>query len=110
MVDRMLKVNELVRQHLAEIINEVVELPVGVIMTIIAVVVSKDLKYAKVLISVIPLDKQRDVLGLLIRRKNILQAELGRRIVLRQIPRLQFALDDKEEKAAELDYLLDHLK
>lgn len=109
MSERMPKVNELVKQAVGQIINENLEFPADCLLTITAVSVSKDLKYAKVLISVIPPQQKENILAMLIRAKNIIQRELGQKIILRSTPKLQFMIDDKEEKAAELDYLLDHL-
>jgi len=54
MPDRMVRVNELIGQQLGLIINEEVEFPLNTIVTITAVSVSKDLHWAKVLVSVIP--------------------------------------------------------
>lgn len=110
MADRMLQVNELVRQQLGEIINEEVELPPGAILTITRVDVSKDLRHAKVYVSILPDDKSREAFGVLVKERKNLQSILGSRVSLRNTPRIRFATDDSEQEASEMDQLLDNLR
>jgi len=110
MPDRMLKINELLRQQLGEIINEEIELPPNTLVTITRVSTSPDLHYSRAMISVIPDEQSELVVNLLNRRSKLFRKLLNDKIVLRCIPQISFALDESERKAYELDRLLDNLK
>lgn len=109
-MDRMTRVNELVKQQLAIIIREELEMPKGVVLTILKVEVSRDLHYAKVFVSVLPEDKIKDVLSLLISSSKDIQYELAEKIEMRHTPKLRFIYDETEAKAQELEELLDNLE
>jgi len=106
----MLKINELIRQQLGEIINEEIEMPANTLVTITRVSTSPDLHYARAMISVIPDEQSEPVVNLLNRRSKIFRKLLNDKITLRCIPQISFALDESERKAYELDKLLDNLK
>lgn len=110
MPDRMLKINELLRQQLGEIISEEIELPANTLVTIIRVSTSPDLHYTRAMIGVIPDENSEQVVGLLNRRAKHFRKILGDKITLRFLPQISFALDESERKAYELDRLLDNLK
>lgn len=110
MAERMPKVNELLRQELGNLINAEVEFPLGTIVTITQVSTSPDLRHSGVYVSIIPADREREAMSALIRETKNLQALLNKRVFLRSIPKLRFYIDKEEQKAAEIDYLLDNLK
>lgn len=109
MVDRLLRINILIQEKLGQIINREIELPPGTIATITRVTTSDDLKYSTIYISVLPLEQARPVMSILINEVKNLQGLLAGEIDLRSTPRLRFSIDDQEEKAAQLDRLLDNL-
>jgi len=109
MIDRIDKVNELIRQQLGFIIAKELELPVGAILTITRVSISKDLSIANVFVSIVPADKVYETMKILIDNAKQLPGMLNEKIVLRRIPRLRFRMDEAEQKAVELDEILDSL-
>ncbi|HNZ73199.1 MAG TPA: 30S ribosome-binding factor RbfA [bacterium] len=109
MPDRMVRVNELIGQQLGLIINEEVEFPLNTIVTITAVSVSKDLHWAKVLVSVIPKEQKRVALKILAAEAINLQKILNERVVLRRVPKLQFSLDETQDRVGAINELLDNL-
>ena len=110
MSERMPKVNELIRQELGKIINEEMEFPAGVLVTITEVKTSSDLKYAKVLVSVMPLVEADQAIRRLNNYGRHLQQALNDKVTFRFVPKLSFVFDDSEERAADIDQLLDNLK
>ena len=54
MSSRINRVNELIRTTIAEIISREIELPLGVFVTVVKVDTSRDLRYARVFVSVFP--------------------------------------------------------
>lgn len=105
----MVRVNELIGQQLGLIINEEVEFPLNTIVTITAVSVSKDLHWAKVLVSVIPKEQKRVALKILAAEAINLQKILNERVVLRRVPKLQFSLDETQDRVGAINELLDNL-
>lgn len=106
----MPKVDELLRQELAKIISVELEFPMGTIVTITRVKTSPDLRYAGVYVSIIPTERERETMSILINEIKNLRQLLGRRVVLRSMPKLRFYIDNEDQKAAEIDYLLDNLR
>ena len=79
-------------------------------VTVTGVHVSRDLKFARVHVSVMGEDQIRDEsLKTLQRALPFLRRELGGRIRLRNVPELEFRLDESLEQASRIDRLLDDL-
>ena len=106
----MLKVNSLIAQQLGQIISSDIDLPSGTIVTITEVQTSPDLRHAKVFLSVLPEEKQRETMSILINNVKLLQQTLNEKITLRVIPKLRFFIDETEQEAMELERLLDEIK
>jgi ribosome-binding factor A len=110
MADRILKINGLIREQLGQIINVAVEFPPQTILTITRVVTSADLRQANIYVSILPAENEHKAMKILIKEAFNLQRALNEKIVLRSIPKLRFRIDREEQKAAEIDRLLDNLK
>jgi ribosome-binding factor A len=108
--ERMPKVNELLRANIAQAIREELEIPLGSVVSVISVKTSSDLHYARVYVSIVPDEGAQEILSLLNRHTKTIQSFLADNVVLRNTPKLQFVIDDVEQKAAEIDRLLDNLK
>lgn len=108
--ERMPKVNELLRANIAQAIREELEIPLGSVVSVISVKTSSDLHYARVYVSIIPDEGAQEILSLLNRHTKTIQSFLADNVVLRNTPKLQFVIDDVEQKAAEIDRILDNLK
>lgn len=108
--DRRERVAELLRQELGEVLRRQLDLPVGTLMTITQVIVSPDLEYAKVAVSVLPVDRAAAVFGELERARGRIQGIIHRKLVMVTVPRLRFVRDDSQERAAGIDRLLDSVR
>lgn len=98
-VDRLLRVNELLRREIGEFIPEFAEAE-GIdtaAVTITAVQTGRDLKNARVMVSVMHDDPDSIIAGLMRHRKQI-QARIAKRIKLKYTPRLNFKLDASIQK------------
>ena len=108
--ERILRVNELLRQHLNQIILTEIDFPEGCLVTIIAVETSKDLRYAKFFVGVIPDEKTGKVLEILNKNIGHLQHLLNKKLSIKPLPRISFVLDETERKASDSERLLDRIK
>ena len=106
MTRRPEQVNHLIQEELNEIIVREIEFPHDCLVTITNVKVSGDLKYACVWVSVLPIDKRGTVLEILNKKHGFLQGFLSKRLEIRHTPKLEFKVDDIEEKAGEVEELL----
>jgi ribosome-binding factor A len=80
-------------------------------VTVTRVLVSSDLKYAKVFVAALG-DKKKVKLALdaLKRAGGFLQGELGRRMRLREVPELSFRADDAIDKAFKMNKLFKQIE
>ncbi len=106
---RIAKVNELVRQQLAEIMERELSLKQGVFVTIAKVDTSKDLRYTRVSVSVFPEREVGYVTETLKKELPVLQKSLFRKLYMKPSPRLSFEIDRTEEKADEVERILKDL-
>lgn len=104
---RQLRVNNLLRHELADIVLREMDDPDLGFATITGVDVSVDLRHAKVFVSVLGDDEaKRKTMGALIRARHFIRGHLRDRLDLRHIPELIFRLDDTAEKAQHMEQLL----
>ena len=110
--DRMLRVNELLRREIGEslfrIMNETgFDLSA---VTITHVVTSRNLRNARVLVSIRDHEGQRkSMLSLLRRHRGEIQSKINKDLILKYTPRLAFELDTSVEKGDRLLTLLSEL-
>jgi len=91
------------------LLNEIKDPRVG-FATITEVTVSNDLKYAKIYVSVLGEQEQKDnALRGLQKAKGFIRTELGQRIRLRQTPEISFKLDQSFDKGARIMKLLNEV-
>ena len=98
--NRMGRINEEVQRELAVLIPTVKDPRVTGMISVTAVEVSQDLKYAKAYISVLDKEDSAQVLKGLKSAAGYLRRELGRSLNLRNTPELTFLRDDSMAKGA----------
>jgi len=105
---RTVRVAEQLRRELAILIQQEVKDPRLGMVTVSDVEVSSDLAHAKVYVTVLGgEDKIEETVAVLNRAASFLRRELGRRLVLRIIPRLKFHYDRSISQGAELSALIE---
>lgn len=100
--NRIGRINEEVQRELAVLIPSVKDPRVTGMISVTAVDVTQDLKYAKVYISVLDKEDGDQVLKGLKSASGYLRRELGRALNLRHTPELTFFRDDSMAKGAKI--------
>ncbi|MFN2627854.1 MAG: 30S ribosome-binding factor RbfA [Gaiellaceae bacterium] len=109
MAERMRRVNESVRQVLAEAVGELKDPGIGLV-TVTGVVTSADLRYATVYVSVFGSELKRErSLARLEAAHGVLQARLGRELRMKRTPQLTFEYDPTVERGVRMTKLIDEL-
>ena len=105
---RILRLNEQIRQELAELLRREMRDPrLGGLITITAVDTSPDLAMSRVYVSVLGSDEETaDALRALRRAAGYLRREMGPRIRTRRLPALDFRLDPSLARGARVMALL----
>src|SRR5690242_9218930 len=107
--ERMRRVNEAVRQVLAEALPELKDPRIG-LTTVTAVDTAPDLRHATVYVSVLGSGrKQRASLLGLEAAHGVLQSRLARELRLRRTPQLTFEYDPSVERGVRMTRLIDEL-
>lgn len=110
-VDRMLRVNELIRRELGSVIERDLTGYLPALVTITEVRTSPDLQQATVKVSVLGTDAQRrQALEQLNAHRRVFQAHLARHVRIKYTPVITFVLDLTLEKADRVLALLDELQ
>ncbi|MBQ2897374.1 MAG: 30S ribosome-binding factor RbfA [Clostridia bacterium] len=82
----------------------------GVLMSVVSVIVTKDLKYAKVYISAFTDDdKKKEVLKGLNSSSGFIRKEISSRTKLRYTPELNFVIDDSIEYGSHINQIINKL-
>jgi ribosome-binding factor A len=109
MSDRMRRVNESVRQVLAEALPELKDPRIGLV-TITGVATTPDLRQATVFVSVLgSARKRKATLQGLAAAHGILQGRLARELRMKRTPTLTFEYDPSVERGVRMTHLIDEL-
>lgn len=99
-----------VKVALSQIITyDVKEPSVTGIISVTDVKITPDQKYAKVYVSVYGKENKEKVVEALKKATGFIKLELGKKVRMRNIPSLQFELDDSMEYGAKMDKLIDEV-
>jgi ribosome-binding factor A len=106
---RIERVNSLIRQEISDLLQRQVKDPrLGDFIAVTEVVTSPDLKFAKVFVSRIGNEKEKEeVLSVLTSASGFFRRELAKRLKLRYTPELSFQWDDSIERGDHLLQLID---
>jgi ribosome-binding factor A len=109
MSERMRRVNESVRQVLAETLPELKDPRIGLV-TITGVVTASDLRHATVYVSVLGSEKKRAAtMRGLEAAHGVLQSRLARQLRMKRTPQLTFEYDPSVEHGVRMSRLIDDL-
>ena len=104
-------VGRVIQEELSDLIKKGLRDPRLGYVTVTGVDVTRDLRTARVYISVMgDTAAQRESLDALTRATPFIRRELGQRLHLRHTPDLSFAYDDSIERGARINQILDGLK
>jgi ribosome-binding factor A len=105
---RLDQVNELLLNIINEYITREIEIT-DFFITLSKIDVSKDLRYAKVYITVIPDDKRGSALKILRKHKNAIQKYISGHTKIKFTPVLTFVIDPQIVYGSEMEKLLDEI-
>lgn len=107
--NRLRKVTALLQQDIAEVLREIAQAKfAGVLLTVSNVKVSHDLGYARVYISVFPSGQGKEIVEWITGERRYIKDQVVRKLKggLRQMPELEFYLDDSLDYKDSIDKLL----
>jgi ribosome-binding factor A len=111
MTQRTERVDELLRQEITEILSREVADPRIGFVTVTDVETAPDLRHARVWVSVIGTQAQKDeTVAALGRAMGFVRRELGTRLRLKRIPELHVRLDETAERGTRVLQLLQELE
>lgn len=106
---RQLRVAEQIKKETSDILRQLKDPRVGFV-SVVSVEVSGDLRHAKIYVSVLGGEAERQAtMAALERARGYVRTELARRIRLRFAPEIQFLMDESIEHGARIAQLLRHL-
>jgi|SRR4051794_14053717 ribosome-binding factor A len=109
MAERMRRVNESVRQVLAEAVGDLKDPRIGLV-TVTGVDTSADLRHATVYVSVLGSERKRErSLAGLEAAHGLLQGRLARELRMKRTPQLSFEYDPSVERGVRMTQLIDEL-
>jgi len=109
MINRLLRVNVLLQREISDILHRHYQQDT-VTLTITEVRCAPDLRTARVFVSVVgDEDHAAERMRWLARQAKDIRLELGRRIVLKYLPRLDYVLDGSAERGTRIVQILDEL-
>ncbi|MEK7519486.1 MAG: 30S ribosome-binding factor RbfA [Patescibacteria group bacterium] len=110
MVNRISKVNQLIKEELSHLLLREIEFPSDFLVTLTRVESSANLIQAKVFISVLPEGKIKEVLQVLNKQIYQLQQKINRRLKMRPVPQIIFIEERKTIEANKVEEILEELK
>lgn len=107
MQNRISRINEEMKRELSGIIRELKDPRINLMTSVVAVDVAKDLRHAKVFISVLGDEQvQKDTISGLSSAAGFIRKEIGQRLDLRSTPEIVFELDHSIEYGAKINKIL----
>ncbi len=109
---RIARLNDAFRDEISDILRRQIKDPrLGVFITITRVEISADISHAKVYVSVMGSEEEREgALKGLEAASSFFRREIGHRLALRRTPELSFRRDDSIERGAHVLELLDEVE
>lgn len=104
------KISDLIRDEVGKIIHENLDMDNDAVVTVMRAIVSEDLNHVRVYISVFPSQFAEDVLEKINKNIYFLQQILNKKLKIHPVPKLYFVLDATEERAAEVEKVIEKVK
>lgn len=109
-VNRINRINEEIKKEISAVIRELKDPRIGEMTSVIAVDVTKDMRWCKVFVSVLGDEsKQNDTIKGLKNAAGFVRKEIGHRLGLRYTPELIFNLDHSIEHGAHINEVLNSI-
>ncbi len=106
MSDRIAKVNELLKREVGSLLLRDVDFPADCVVTVIKADVSADLHYGDIYLSVLPVQREAEVLEALEGAVYALQQKINKKLHMKPVPMIRFRLDRSGEHADRINELI----
>ena len=103
---RLDKINELIKQHINDILTRDLSLKSGVFVTLTKVDTTADLRYTRVFVSIFPESEIGYATKALSNELFHIQGKLNKKLHMKPLPKIEFKIDMTESKADEIEKLL----
>jgi len=111
MYDRYDRIAEEIKRELSNVIRELKDPRIGGVVSVVAVDVTRDLRYAKAYISVLGSDEEKEnALSGLKSAAGFIRREIGNRVMLRHVPEFHFVIDNSIEHGINISKLIDEVR
>ncbi|EKE13745.1 MAG: hypothetical protein ACD_12C00842G0002 [uncultured bacterium] len=107
---RQKQVNSLIKKEISELIEREIELPQSSFVTVTEVKTRSDLNLCQIGLTIFPLERKEEIFRLVRAKKGLLQSVLHKKLVMKNIPKIDFYFDESVGKAERVEKLLDSLK
>lgn len=104
---RIERIQDLIQVELAKIVQQEIRDPRLAMVTITSVAVSKDIKHAKVYVTVFPDSQVQESIKVLNRASGYIRTILANRVTFKNLPSLKFYFDDTTIEANRIGKLID---
>ena len=106
---RLEKFNEVLKEELAMLICREIDLPKGVLATIVGIAIDKKLIRAEIFVSVIPQKETEFVMNVFNSKAYFLHQLLNKKIRVRRIPRIKFLPESNLPESQKVSNILDEI-
>lgn len=108
--NRMGRINEEYKRELASILREIKDPRLSPMVSVVAAEITKDLKYAKVYVSVMGSEEEKsNSIAALKSATGFIKREIGSRLNLRAVPQPSFVLDNSIDYGAHINELINKI-
>lgn len=109
-MERIQRVNQLIRKEISQIILRELDFPKNILVTLTRVDASRNLIHAKIYISVMPENETQQILEALNQKIYDIQQQLNKRLKMRPIPKINFVVEKETAQAGKIEELLEEIK
>ncbi len=108
-MDRLERVNAHIQREISTLITRIVSFKKGVIVTVSDVKTDRDLRNARIFVSVLPEEEGHYVLQTLAHEHGAIQKALHKKLFMRTPPKISFHHDTRVARADDLNKILQDL-
>lgn len=101
---------EHLKDAFAQTLAEVVEFEPGTIVTVLGAKVTANTSHAKIILSVFPENREKNVLKTLLDFRREIKESLAEKLRLRRMPDIHYSFDQTEAEASEVDKLINQIQ
>ena len=107
---RILKINELIKREISQIVLKEIEFPKGTLVTLTRVETSPNLDNCKVYVSVIPETKEKEIFKILESKIGFIQRKLNKKLKMSKVPKINWEKETKTKEAERIERILVQLQ